>query len=94
MCDVDEQQLADLTTRAEKLGFEIFCGRTCGYVMRRIGRATTNPAAYPIADLAALRDLLDGIESGRAAGPRCWVSKRWVIDLHASQRQKLPAVFR
>jgi hypothetical protein len=94
MCDVDEDELADLTTRAEKLGLEIFCGRTCGYVLRRIGHATTNPAAHSIANLAALREMLDDIESGRALGARCRVSKRWVIDLHASQRQKLPAVFR
>ena len=35
---VEEDVLADLTSRAEELGFEIFCDQTWGYVLRRIGR--------------------------------------------------------
>jgi hypothetical protein len=62
MCEVDEEVLADLTSRAEKLGFEIFCGRTRGYVLRRIGHRATHRAIHSDADLADLRDILDGIE--------------------------------
>ena len=39
---VDNDVLSDLTTRAEKLGFEIFCDQTWGYVLRRIGRANAD----------------------------------------------------
>lgn len=51
---VEEDVLADLTSRAEELGFEIFCDQTWGYVLRRIGREN--------ADLDDLREKLDGIE--------------------------------
>jgi hypothetical protein len=53
----EDEELADLTARAEKLGFEIFCDQTWGYVLRRIGRENT--------DLEDLREKLDGIEWGR-----------------------------
>jgi hypothetical protein len=68
MCAVDENELADLTERAERLGFEIFCDRTCGYALRRTGRETTNLAAHSYTDLDDLRDVLDGIEWGGALG--------------------------
>ena len=64
MCDVDDEELADLTARAERLGFEIFCDRTCGYFLQRI--ETTNPATHSKADLEDLRDMVDSIEWGRA----------------------------
>ncbi len=61
MSVVDQyDELADLTARAEKLGFEIFCDKTWGYVLRRIGRED--------ADLEDLREMLDGIEWGRERG--------------------------
>ena len=68
MCVVDEEELFDLTARAEKLGFEIFCDRTCGYVLRRVGRETTNPTTHSNADLEDLREMLDRIEWGRQIG--------------------------
>jgi hypothetical protein len=64
----EDEELAALTGQAEKLGFEIFCDPTWGYVLRRIGRETTNPATRSNADLADLREMLDGIEWGRARG--------------------------
>ncbi len=66
MCDVDDEELADLTARAERLGFEIFCDRTCGYFLQRIGHETTNPATHSKADLEGLRDMVDSIEWGCA----------------------------
>ena len=65
---VDEEELADLTSRAEKLGFEIFCDQRWGYILRRIGRETTNPATHSNADLDDLREMLDGIEWSRERG--------------------------
>jgi|GEM_PF-5554777 len=62
---VDEEELAGLTWRAEKLGFEIFCDHRWGYILRRIGRETTNPATHSNADLEDLREVLDGIECCR-----------------------------
>ena len=66
LCVVDEEELFDLTARAEKLGFEIFCDRTCGYFLQRIGHETTNPATHSKADLEGLRDMVDSIEWGCA----------------------------
>ena len=68
MC-VDEKELADLTARAEGLGFDIFCYRACAYVLRRIVHETTDPATHSNANLEDLRDMLDGIERGPALGP-------------------------
>ena len=58
---VNKDELADMTARAEELGFEIFCDDRWGYILRRIDRETDNPAA----DLEDLRKMLDGIEWGR-----------------------------
>ena len=69
MCVVDEKELADLTARAEGLGFEIVCYRPCSYVLRRITHETTDPATHSNANLDDLRDMLDGIERGPALGP-------------------------
>jgi len=69
MCLVDDNQLSDLTASAEMLGFEIFCDQTCGYFLRLIGGATTNPPTQSYVDLEGLRDILDGIEQGREFGP-------------------------
>ncbi len=60
---VNEDALADLTSRAEELGFEIFCDGRWGYILRRIDRDITNPASQ--ADLDDLSEMLDGIEWGR-----------------------------
>ena len=68
LCVVDEEELAALTARAERLGFEIFCDHACGYVLRRIGHETTNPATHPHADLEDLREMVDGIERGCQLG--------------------------
>lgn len=68
MCAVDEEELADLTARAERLGFEIFCDRACGYFLQRIGHETTNPATHSKAGLEDLREMLDRLEWGRALG--------------------------
>ena len=65
---VEEDLLADLTSRAERLGFEIFCDDRWGYILRRIGREPTNPASHSDADLVDLREMLDGIEWGRERG--------------------------
>ena len=70
MCAADEEELADLTARAERLGFDIFCDHTCGYVLRRIGRETTNLGARSNADLEDLGYMVDGIEWGRVLGAR------------------------
>ena len=59
---VDEYELAYLTSRAEELGFEIFCDPSWGFILKRI--ETTNPAI----DLEDLREMLDGIEWGREHG--------------------------
>jgi hypothetical protein len=61
---VDEYELAYLASRAEVLGFEIFCDNRWGFILRPIARETTNPAI----DLADLREMLDGIEWGREHG--------------------------
>jgi hypothetical protein len=62
--DVDEFELAYLTSRAEELGFEIFCDPSWGFILRRIDRETTNQAI----DLEDLREMLDGIEWSREHG--------------------------
>lgn len=53
----EDEELVDLTARAESLGLEIFRDNTFGYVLRRIGREN---------DLEDLREKLDGIEWWRS----------------------------
>ena len=65
---VEEDVLADLTSRAEGVGFEIFCDDRWGYILRRIGRETTNRAGHSGADLEDLSEMLDGIAWGREHG--------------------------
>jgi hypothetical protein len=65
---VEEDVLADLTSRAEGVGFEIFCDARWGYILRRIGRETANPATLSNADLEDLSEMLSGIEWGREHG--------------------------
>lgn len=62
-----EEQLAELTTQAKGQGFRVVHDPTWGYVLWRIGKPTTNPHTHSNADLAELREMLDGIEWGRAA---------------------------
>jgi hypothetical protein len=64
MHGVDEYELAYLTSRAEELGFEIFCDDSWGFILTPIAREATNPAT----NLGVLREMLDGIEWGREHG--------------------------
>jgi hypothetical protein len=64
----DDEERADLITRAEKLGYHVIQDHTWGDVLWRHGEATTNPATHSNATLDDLREMLDGIEWGREHG--------------------------
>ena len=64
----DLEQLAELTARADKLGFRVIHDQTWGYVLGHLDRTPTNPATHSNTDLNELREMLDGIEWGRAQG--------------------------
>jgi len=64
MSDHDEE-LGELTDRAEKLGFRVIIDHKWGYVLWRTDRPSSNPHTHSNWDLDELREMLDGIEWGR-----------------------------
>jgi hypothetical protein len=65
--DHRDNELAELTTKAETFGFQVIHDHTWGYVLWRNDHPT-NPATHSNADIAALREMLDGIEWRREHG--------------------------
>jgi hypothetical protein len=68
MADGHEERLAELTARAERMGFRVIHDHTWGYVPWRNDKPTTNPHTRSNADLDELSEMLDGIRWGRAHG--------------------------
>jgi hypothetical protein len=60
----EEQELAELTKRAEEDGFRVIRDHTWGLVLWRIGKPTTNPHTHSNANLADLREMIEAIEWG------------------------------
>jgi hypothetical protein len=72
----DEEELAELTKHADKLGFRVIHDHTWGYILWRPG-SQINPGTDSNADLNELREMIAGIEWGREHGT---VKKDWQGD--------------